>query len=87
MTANNEDMLSFSLRLGQRACTFCLGNAFASIVPFSCGGASDAPQLAARVRRRRLTVAAKSREAHLLVNSYHKPQKSVCRKQPAFSLI
>jgi len=26
-----------------------------SLVPASCGGASDAPQLAARVRRRRFT--------------------------------
>ena len=55
MIANNEDRLSFLLRLGQKACIFGLGNASASIVPFSCGGASDAPQLAARVRRRRFT--------------------------------
>jgi hypothetical protein len=26
-----------------------------NLVPFSCGGASDAPQLAARVRRRSFT--------------------------------
>jgi hypothetical protein len=55
MTANNEDMLSFLLQLGQQAYVFGFGNTFASIVPFSCGGASDAPQLAARVRRRRFT--------------------------------
>jgi len=55
MIANNEDMLSFLLWLGQQACIFGLGNVSASIVPFSCGGASDAPQLAARVRRRRFT--------------------------------
>ena len=56
MIANNEDMLSFLLWLGQQACIFGLGNVSASIVPFSCGGASDAPQLAARVRRRRFTL-------------------------------
>jgi DNA-binding PadR family transcriptional regulator len=56
MTANYENMISLLLQLGQRACTFGLGNAFASIEPFSCGGASDAPQLAARVRRRRFTM-------------------------------
>jgi hypothetical protein len=53
--ARRQDMLSFLLRLGQLAYVSGLGNTFASIVPFSCGGASDAPQLAARVRRRRFT--------------------------------
>ena len=40
---------------GQRACIFNLSLDQINLVLFSCGGASDAPQLAARVRRRRFT--------------------------------
>ena len=50
------DGLYNCLRPGIRAHVFNIGLFLLNVVHDSCGGSSDAPQLAARVRRRRFTI-------------------------------